>query len=148
MLETPPKEYAPYAEFGLPRADLGALVRSSIAGIRRQWLIVALSVVIFAGLAVAYVLTATPQFTAPASIISTTPGVVLASANARCRCSWASLECRAWNFAVRCDFRISIKMNVATAISMNPAKKKRKMLSTVSTADASTIRKARIARVT
>ena len=48
------------------------------------------------------------------------------------------------NVAACPDRRISIRMNVATAISMNPAKGSRKTLSTVSTAEASTIRKARI----
>ena len=54
------------------------------------------------------------------------PASIRASANARCRCSCASFECRAWKFAVRSDRRISIRMNVATAISMNTAKKKQK----------------------
>ena len=44
--------------------------------------------------------------------------------------------------------RISMSTNVATAIIMNAANENRKMLSTVSTAEASTIRKARMASVT
>ncbi len=44
--------------------------------------------------------------------------------------------------------RISIRTKVATAIIMNTAKENRNTLSTVSTAEASTIRKARMASVT
>ena len=75
-------------------------------------------------------------------------GTKRTSAKARCRCSCGSLECRAWMLAVRPERRISMSTNVATAISMNTANENRNALSTVNTAAASTIRKARMARVT